>query len=236
MAEIAAINKIDEHENTSEYENFELGVHLEKSIMSTLSIVEEKQYSFSTVCNLCGADWNILKSKLEYDIPNNSYRILDVKICDCGIRHTFISVEQLPNFIGEQTKNEGKKTVCVKKIILAIILISVICIFGYKTSVNENSLNDVTYISNNITPSYEYKTGTYTDNEYIVVTKHVVENNLKAPKTAGFGKIAIDYSNGDAIATGYVDAQNSFGAEIRNYFIVTFYKYEVDDFSVMFID
>lgn len=56
-----------------------------------------------------------------------------------------------------------------------------------------------------------------------VIAKRLVLNNLKAPKSADFGPIDSDLSGGhsDIIVTGYVDAQNTYGADIRTRFKIT---------------
>lgn len=56
-----------------------------------------------------------------------------------------------------------------------------------------------------------------------VLAKRVVLHNLKAPKSADFGPIDSDLSGGhsDIVVTGYVDAQNTYGADIRTRFKIT---------------
>lgn len=58
-----------------------------------------------------------------------------------------------------------------------------------------------------------------------ICAKNIVESNLKTPSTANFCTVseASVYSNSENKYTvvGYVDAQNDFGAVIRNDFIVT---------------
>lgn len=55
------------------------------------------------------------------------------------------------------------------------------------------------------------------------LAKRIVLHNLKAPKGADFGGIQSDLSGGhsDIEVTGYVDAQNSYGADIRTRFKIT---------------
>lgn len=60
-----------------------------------------------------------------------------------------------------------------------------------------------------------------------VLAKHEVESKLKSPSSAKFpsSKEAQIRDLGDmCIITSYVDAENSFGAKIRNKFTVTFTK------------
>lgn len=64
--------------------------------------------------------------------------------------------------------------------------------------------------------------------------KFVKENGLKAPATADFGPCAENDSDtvshvgeGEYIVSSYVDAQNSFGAQIRTRYVARL-KYEGD--------
>lgn len=63
------------------------------------------------------------------------------------------------------------------------------------------------------------------DTQAYVCAIDVVENQLKAPSTAkfcGFDKATVtDLGNDKYKITGYVDAQNSFGAMVRERFYVT---------------
>ena len=51
--------------------------------------------------------------------------------------------------------------------------------------------------------------------------ENFVKNNLKSPSTANFPNLPMitDKGNGTFEVTGYVDAENSFGATLRNFFI-----------------
>ncbi len=53
-----------------------------------------------------------------------------------------------------------------------------------------------------------------------VIAEQEVEERLKAPSTAKFSNIEVAKSGSTWVVTGYVDAQNSFGAMIRNRFRV----------------
>lgn len=57
--------------------------------------------------------------------------------------------------------------------------------------------------------------------EYIVAAKDAVRKNLKAPSSADFDDVKVMKHKDTVMATGQVDAQNSFGAKIRSGFIVT---------------
>lgn len=73
-----------------------------------------------------------------------------------------------------------------------------------------------------------------------VVAQQIVEGKLKSPKSADFPWSAEEYKIEEAestregfkkyTVTSYVDAQNSFGAEIRSDFVVTFDFDGVDKF------
>lgn len=58
--------------------------------------------------------------------------------------------------------------------------------------------------------------------EYQVIAQDAVKNKLKAPSTADFDNLKVlKDKSGSVLITGTVDAQNSFGAKIRNSFMVT---------------
>lgn len=65
-----------------------------------------------------------------------------------------------------------------------------------------------------------------TEGRAIVCAEMAVEDQLKSPSTAKFcpsyEMIATNLGGDNWKVTGYVDAQNSFGAEIREYWTVTF--------------
>lgn len=49
--------------------------------------------------------------------------------------------------------------------------------------------------------------------------KEMVKNRLKAPSTAKFSSVTVISASSEGCeVTGYVDAENSFGANIRSYF------------------
>jgi hypothetical protein len=53
-----------------------------------------------------------------------------------------------------------------------------------------------------------------------VIAENEVKENLKAPSTASFSNISVSQNGNTWTVTGYVDAQNSFGAMIRSSFKV----------------
>lgn len=101
---------------------------------------------------------------------------------------------------------------------------------------------------NNSTNEWECNTDTkktninsdkYTDNEYKVVAQKVVEENLKSASTAKFCKyseMSILKDNKDVIITGYVDAENSFGAVVNVNFTVTYIEGDLNNPSVIFLE
>lgn len=65
----------------------------------------------------------------------------------------------------------------------------------------------------------------FTDSDAFYCAQLIVKNELKSPSTAKFCKFSeatITHNDKEYMVTGYVDAQNSFGATLRNKFIVTF--------------
>lgn len=57
--------------------------------------------------------------------------------------------------------------------------------------------------------------------EFKTIAEGAVKKQLKAPSTADFNDVVVAKQKGVITAFGKVDAQNSFGAKIRNGFIVT---------------
>ena len=58
----------------------------------------------------------------------------------------------------------------------------------------------------------------------IATTRTIIENNLVAPRTAKFGPINAGKIEGETIVQGYVDSQNSFGANVRSNFQAKYNK------------
>ena len=50
----------------------------------------------------------------------------------------------------------------------------------------------------------------------ITACKHATTLQLKAPSSAEFARSMSGLPNGKRVVTGYVDAQNSFGAKLRS--------------------
>lgn len=70
---------------------------------------------------------------------------------------------------------------------------------------------------------------------YYLIAKEIVKNSLKSPKSADFPWLMDDIGfgkNGDIVAVqGYVDAMNSFGAQIRSQWTVEFKVIDLDTYS-----
>ena len=72
------------------------------------------------------------------------------------------------------------------------------------------------------------------DTPYYVIAQEIVTTNLKNPSSAKFSSVnnCQMARNGEYVAVkGYVDATNSFGAQIRSEFIVEFKVIDLDSFS-----
>ncbi len=114
---------------------------------------------------------------------------------------------------------------------------------GYRIKINDNITNAIIYIDdNNKIIQAKYNEVLYIDNyevkdhlrnhtisseemsHYINLTKSTIGSILKSPKSADFPFSYDEYSfgkeNGIFYIQGYVDAQNSFGAEIRSTYTV----------------
>ena len=98
-------------------------------------------------------------------------------------------------------------------ILLCIPFILVILLFKSCSSDTYSSNSSSSYSSND------------REGEAWVCAMKVVEDNLKSPSSADFCKMyeatITDLGDDEYMITGYVDAENSFGATIRNDFIVT---------------
>lgn len=76
----------------------------------------------------------------------------------------------------------------------------------------------------------------------ITISQEAVESKLKAPKTAefplGYDEYEIQQNGNTYTVSSYVDAENSFGAKIRNTFTVQFEyysdskRYKINDISI----
>ena len=66
----------------------------------------------------------------------------------------------------------------------------------------------------------------HTNSEAWSCAKNIVKSNLKSPSTASFCSFpqakVTHLGNGEYMVSGWVDAQNSFGAKIRENFVVTY--------------
>lgn len=72
----------------------------------------------------------------------------------------------------------------------------------------------------------EINSNRHSDTDAWVCAQAIVKSKLKSPSTADFCSFADaevkHLGNGEYIVTGWVDAMNSFGAEVREYFVVTY--------------
>lgn len=100
---------------------------------------------------------------------------------------------------------------------------------SYQKNNDEIFLEDFEW--NNIIPDTFSSVNTtnssrHTDSEAWSCAKSIVRENLKSPSTADFCSFTqsqiTHLGNGEYMVTGWVDAQNSFGAKIRENFVVTY--------------
>lgn len=94
---------------------------------------------------------------------------------------------------------------------------------GYEEKENETlsrlKTNTKTY---NATKTYSSNTCKYTDIELKVYAEHLVEEELKNPKSADFSNVEVVKASDEILVTGRVEATNSFGAIVSNGFVVVF--------------
>jgi len=89
--------------------------------------------------------------------------------------------------------------------------------------------------------STDYSTNNITENDKgfaWAVAEKEVKDRLKAPSTAKFptyGSATISKSGDNFKVEGYVDAENSFGAEIRTTFTVEFTKNSEESYTVIIV-
>jgi hypothetical protein len=79
-----------------------------------------------------------------------------------------------------------------------------------------------------------------TDFDAYIYSKKFVERQLKAPSTAKFcdyDEASVSTADGSFVVTGWVDAQNSFGAMIRNGYVCKLHKagdtWHLDDINLI---
>ena len=106
------------------------------------------------------------------------------------------------------------------KIGIAVFIISlVLTIVGFANTDWSDGSKKSSYSSS----SYSSSTDRYGNSKYdaIAAAEKYVKNNLKSPTSARFSGESATLSGSSWTVTGTVDAQNSFGATIRNSFRVT---------------
>ena len=96
----------------------------------------------------------------------------------------------------------------------------------------------VFYEDGNVLMTYpEYEDSRISSSEmayYYSIAQIIIEDCLKSPKSADFPMSSeISYQKKDNLVAikGYVDAENSFGAEIRSNYVVQFYVIDLENFS-----
>lgn len=73
----------------------------------------------------------------------------------------------------------------------------------------------------------------YSNDGYKDVTIKAMTSALKSPSSAKFGSLSLSRNDNNAVVRGYVDADNSFGANIRTEFAVMFYEGSIRDFDII---
>lgn len=121
-----------------------------------------------------------------------------------GAAETDFNRDNIQQVVSSSNKKIGKTI--AKGIIIAF--------FGFST------VTLVAQLTSGIGSGYS----SYSEAAVIATAKHYVRNQLKSPSSAKFcpqNEISIYEASDGIIVSGYVDADNSFGAKIRNYFTVT---------------
>lgn len=89
---------------------------------------------------------------------------------------------------------------------------------------NDKAIENTTSITDYNTE--KINSARHSDSDAFFCAKHIVEASLKAPSTAKFCQLTdatvTHLGNGEYMVEGWVDAENSFGAMLRNNFIVTY--------------
>lgn len=95
-----------------------------------------------------------------------------------------------------------------------------------KTSDTYHSSGSSSTSSSSYTKKTDTNTARHSDDDAFYCAQLIVEDYLKAPSTAKFCKLSdatvAHLGNGEYMVTGWVDAENSFGATIRSNFVVTY--------------
>jgi len=126
------------------------------------------------------------------------------------IQQSVTTAEKTRNTESEKDKTISKRSGCLVRIVMIIVfLILLRACFGGESS-------------NSSRPSEHY----ITNQEAFYAAQEIVKENLKSPSTAKFcsySEAKILYlGNGQYQVSGWVDAQNSFGAMLRKNFVATF--------------
>ena len=114
-----------------------------------------------------------------------------------------------------------------------VTMVGILCVLALVLS--SGSIPDASPSSSSQSNAEEDPTDIRTKNTAIfVIAQEIVEDNLKAPSTAEFCRLSEctmqRYDNLYA-ATGYVDAENGFGAMIRSEWTVQFYSDDLRSYA-----
>ncbi len=115
-----------------------------------------------------------------------------------------------------QTKQIGKKAIIA---IFAVVIVATFVMIPISLDLNDGMIGSATQKTQN-EDSYGHDKF-----DAIVIAEKTVKKDLKSPSTAKFCKSSeytVTRSGNTWIVEGWVDAQNSFGATIRNNFTVKF--------------
>ncbi len=194
----------------------------------------------ATFCSNCGAS---LKSNTES--KNEHRKAVEIKVitneCSkCGMRFTGATCPNCGTRNGEskppeksiwkmdfEEANRSPKAIAVMCIVCVIAFMTVI--IGTSGGSNKNNTNN----NNSTKKNTSYSTQSATPDYNSLAKKaaqSLVYENIKSPLTASFSAVEIveKDSKGRYLVTMAVDAQNSFGAYIRNYWAVVVSDIQTD--------
>ena len=106
----------------------------------------------------------------------------------------------------QEKDGKGLLRFILRSIIVVIVLVAIIAFIVIMVQECDSNSNQTKY--------------NFDEVDMKIIAKDEVKKELKAPSTAEFSNISATENNGVWTITGYVDAENSFGAMIRNKFKV----------------
>lgn len=112
-------------------------------------------------------------------------------------------------------KTLDKKAKIISFSLIVIMVAGLIASISYNVSTSNNNASSSKTITSN--------QGNETNRSAFDMATYCVRQKLKSPSTADFPAYSDDYishSDDEYTVSAYVDAQNSFGATVRTYFIV----------------